>query len=414
MAVETHQTLHENLLNLSRLLHRRQRLTVLLQEIVDAAAALTESEASALLLFERETQQLYFAAIHAQQGEAVQRLRVPLEKSVAGWVYTQSKPLKISNAKVDPLVYQNIETATGKPTRNLLAVPIIYRGKALGALEVVNKIGEAPHTTADEEVLDILAGYAATGIQTIELTREARMIARERDELEKQKNNFIAITSHELRTPLGLVLGHATFLKEIVAEDTYKKQLEVIINNAERLKEIIESLNQVGSFQSGTARIRWEKADFRQLMEDVIEEFRTEAFERQVQIETEMPVGVIPVFCDAPKLGVAIGNVIKNALVFSNEGQAVNITLEKLPGHVRISVADRGIGIPAEDFHRIFERFYQVEAHLTRRHGGMGLGLSVTKAVVESHGGQIWVDSTVGEGSTFTILLPTEGTTKLG
>ena len=84
------------------------------------------------------------------------------------------------------------------------------------------------------------------------------------------------------------------------------------------------------------------------------------------------------------------------------------VGLHKLPGYAHVSVADSGIGIPAKDLHHVFERFYQVESHLTRKHGGMGLGLSVAKAVVESHGGQIWVESILGEGSTFTILLPCE------
>jgi two-component system sensor histidine kinase VicK len=111
--------------------------------------------------------------------------------------------------------------------------------------------------------------------------------------------------------------------------------------------------------------------------------------------------------CDTAKMRMAISNIIKNAIIFSNPGQTVQISLRKLPGHVRIEIADSGIGIATEDLHRIFQRFYQVEDHLTRRHGGMGLGLAVSKEIIESHGGQIWVESTLGVGSTFTILLPT-------
>lgn len=138
-----------------------------------------------------------------------------------------------------------------------------------------------------------------------------------------------------------------------------------------------------------------------------MDSFQVEAHEREISLEFTIPEKPIYIHCDAAKLGVAIGNVVKNGLVFSDEGQNVQAGLHKLPGHARITVVDSGVGIPLDDLQRIFERFYQVEPHLTRTRAGMGLGLSVTKAIVESHGGHIWVESILGEGSAFTILLPT-------
>jgi len=102
-----------------------------------------------------------------------------------------------------------------------------------------------------------------------------------------------------------------------------------------------------------------------------------------------------------------LSNLIKNAIQFTEPGGHVTVKITEDPGHIKVAVIDDGIGIPGRDLPRVFEKFFQVETHLTRRYGGMGLGLSVAKAMVELHGGRIWVESQEGKGSTFVFLLPT-------
>jgi two-component system sensor histidine kinase VicK len=111
---------------------------------------------------------------------------------------------------------------------------------------------------------------------------------------------------------------------------------------------------------------------------------------------------------DETKLSIALSNLIKNALQFTEAGGHVTVSVQEDSGYFKVSVIDDGIGIPARDLPRVFERFFQVETHLTRHYGGMGLGLSVAKAMVELHGGRIWAESEEGKGSVFTFLLPTE------
>jgi two-component system sensor histidine kinase VicK len=116
---------------------------------------------------------------------------------------------------------------------------------------------------------------------------------------------------------------------------------------------------------------------------------------------------------DSGKIAIVLSNLVKNALTFTNENGQVIIRGEQQPDYVQISVQDNGVGIPASDLPRVFDRFYQVESHLTRRHGGMGLGLSVAKVMVEMHGGRIWAESNEGLGSTFTFLLPVKNKTDI-
>lgn len=398
----------DRLLEISTRLNRIEDLAETMQVIADIAADLTQSDGSSILLFEEETQQLYFAAARADNREQLMQIRVPIEKSVAGWVFDQGEPLNISNAKIDPLIFRIVEQSIEQSTRNLLAIPILFGDETLGTLEVINKLDEQDYSKEDQSILEILASYAGTSIQLLNLSTNTEKVSHERENLEKQKTDFIAITSHEFRTPLGLVLGHATFLKELIQDAFHQDQLDIVIRNAERLKEIVDRLTQVENFETGTARIRWQKTELNTLLKAVVASFQDEAQSREVTLGYTIPQKPLYIYCDAAKLGVAIGNVVKNGLVFSDKGQDVQVGLHRLPGHAHITVVDSGIGIPLDDLQRIFERFYQVEPHLTRTRGGMGLGLSVTKSIVESHGGQIWVESILGKGSAFTILLPTK------
>jgi len=226
--------------------------------------------------------------------------------------------------------------------------------------------------------------------------------------LDRLKSEFIAITSHELRTPLGLILGHATFLRELVGKD-YHEQVDVIIRSATRLKEIIESLSSVDNHQTGSASLRSRKVSVIRIIEDVSSSFRDMTVQQGITLKVELDRNQdLLVDADGSKIAIVLSNLVKNALTFTDHGGRVIIRGGLESGFVKVVVEDNGMGIPAKELPHIFERFYQVESHLTRRHGGMGLGLSVAKSMIEMHGGRIWAESTEGVGSKFTFLLPLE------
>ena len=184
--------------------------------------------------------------------------------------------------------------------------------------------------------------------------------------------------------------------------------MDTIIRNADKLKEIIEELAKVDHLENRAVRVHPGQVSVRQLVQEVAVSF--EEFARQKRISLEASLGDDELFVhgDGNKVGIALSNLVKNALVFTNENGRVRITAEAVPGYVQVSVSDDGIGIPSAALPRVFERFYQAEPHLTRRYGGMGLGLSVAKDMIELHGGRIWAESVEGSGSTFTFLLPRE------
>ncbi len=394
----------ERLSELVRSLDNAHELEPFLQNVISAAGELTDSEAASILEFDEQSNTLRFLAAPWHQFEPLRGIQVPLDKSAAGWVYRELKPLRIPDVKADARHFSEVDFALAFETRSLLAVPLIVGGKPLGVLEAVNKTS-ADYTEDDATILETLATTTALAIHNSSLQRRVEASMIELAELDRLKNDFIAITSHELRTPLGLILGHATFLRELLGQD-YREQLDIIIRNASKLKEIIESLSNVDNYETGGARVRQRAVSMARIIEEVVASFSDMASKRNITLKAELGRDDLFIEADAGKISIALSNLVKNAIVFTDDGGHIFVSGESVPGYVKVSVIDDGIGIPPKDLPRIFERFYQVESHLTRRHGGMGLGLSVAKVMIEMHGGRIWAESAEGKGSNFSFLLP--------
>jgi signal transduction histidine kinase len=401
----------ERLLEVVRGLTTAPDLESVLQTIITEASEMTDSELASILEYDEETKELRFLTTIWFDRDVLRPMGVPLEGSVAGLVFTKNQPLIIQDTQADQRHFKVVDRVTKHQTRSLAAVPLIVRGETVGVLEALNKRDNAHYTEEDLTILSTLGALAAQAMRNVNLERKVRIARIELAELERLKTDFIAIASHELRTPLGLILGHATFLKELVGQE-YGGQLDTIIKNATRLKDIVENLSDVDNMQTGVARVRSNKVSMAKITEDVVLTFQDDAKSRNITLARE--VGNSPYFVDADgiKINIALSNLVKNAIQFTDPGGAIRISVDEDSGYVKVAVSDNGIGIPARDLPRVFDRFFQVETHLTRKYNGMGLGLAVAKSMIELHDGRIWVESEEGKGSTFTFLLPIEQSRK--
>jgi two-component system phosphate regulon sensor histidine kinase PhoR len=161
----------------------------------------------------------------------------------------------------------------------------------------------------------------------------------------------------------------------------------------------------VDNYQNGLARVKGDRVSMAQIAEETVSVFRPEAEQKNITLKLEPVEHPFYLHADKVKLAIALSNLVKNAIQYTESGGHVIVKVEEDTGYIKVSVIDDGIGIPPRELPRVFDRFYQVENHLTRHYGGMGLGLSVAKAMVELHDGRIWAESD-GRGSTFTFLLP--------
>lgn len=395
----------ERLLGISCGLCSSLDLEPFLHSLIAAASELTGCEAASILEPDENEDQLRFLALPWFHREVLKSVRVPLKSSVAGWVFENGEPLIVADTSTEPRHFKGADRVSSFATHSLIAVPISYQGQKLGVLEAINKIGANHYTDEDKTCLENLACQAAVAIQNTHLMNRIQQVEEAMAELNRMKSDFIGIASHELRSPLGLILGHSTFLRETIPPEQ-RGQLDVIIRNSVRMKEIIDSIAKMDDLQRGIASLRARPVPIKEVIDEVMASFQQEAQEKHISLRADCPPEDLLVHGDASKISIALSNLVQNSLIFSNSNGHVLISAEPISGYVKVSVIDDGIGIPARDLPHIFERFYQVEEHLSRKHGGMGLGLSVAKVMIEMHGGRIWVESVEHRGSNFTFILP--------
>ncbi len=220
------------------------------------------------------------------------------------------------------------------------------------------------------------------------------------------KDEFLAIVSHELRTPLNAILGWTQLLSVNDDAASTREGLETIERNARAQARIIEDLLEMSRIISGKTRLDVQPTDLRAVIEAAVEALQPTARSKGVRI-TKVLDPIHPISGDPARLQQVFWNLIANSIKFTPKGGRVNIVLHRVNSHLEIVVSDTGQGIEPEFLPYVFDRFRQQEASMTRRHGGLGLGLSIVKNLVELHGGSVRVESPgLNHGSTFTIVLP--------
>jgi signal transduction histidine kinase len=397
----------ERILAVSQELTSTVELEPLLRKIVMTAAELTGSESASILLLSAQTGELRFCIAASDPSGQLADVPVPITGSIAGLTLTSGEPLIVANAQNDPRHYGAVGQRVGFETRSLLAVPLQIKDRRIGVLEAVNKWGDQGFVQDDVEMLVALAAQAAVAIENARLVEELQEAYHQLAQLDRLKSDFIAIASHELRTPLGLILGYASALRADM-EGTAAGKMEVVVRAASRLKQIIETMLNLRYLETGQMELTPTRFDMCSEVEGACRAYRALAEAKLLLLETDLPDREVIILADREKVRVMLDNLISNAVKFTSSGGRVRVELRAREDGVEVAVADTGIGIPPEDLEGIFGRFYQVEDPMTRRHSGMGLGLSTVKELVELHGGRIWAESVLGHGSRFVFLLPVE------
>jgi PAS domain S-box-containing protein len=252
---------------------------------------------------------------------------------------------------------------------------------------------------------DVTAQVAAENA----LTRQAQQLSTSRErlrELDGLKDDFLGLVSHELRTPLTSIIGYARLLRDQRTSNLNTDQFaEVIQKNAQRLLRLVEDLLFLSQNQPGELAVELRSADLADIAASVVEEMRPEA--QRKHIDLAFSAAAVPrLAVDPARMAQLLGNLVSNAVKFTPDGGRVEVSLGMDDDQAVLSVADTGVGIPAADRERIFERFFRTAAATRQVIPGTGLGLAIAKDIVEAHHGTIAVDSDEGRGSTFLIRIP--------
>jgi two-component system sensor histidine kinase SenX3 len=227
----------------------------------------------------------------------------------------------------------------------------------------------------------------------------------ERSLVDQVRTDFVANVSHELKTPVGAISILAETLEGETEDDLVKRLAGRMVSESHRMARTIDDLLELSRIEMG-GEVVMSAVDMGAVVDEAIDRASGLSSRRGVPVEKNVLEGDVTVRGDHFQLVSAIGNLVENAVKYSEEAATVTVSLIPLVDRVDVEVMDRGIGIPAASLDRIFERFYRVDRSHSRATGGTGLGLSIVRRVITNHGGEVNVSSREGEGSTFTVRLP--------
>ena len=292
---------------------------------------------------------------------------------------------------------------------HVLALPLKQRDQLLGVIYVFRHTDVGGFSDRDLHVLDVFARQAAGALDQARATAE--MLA-EKTRLEDMQNTFVSIVSHELQTPVAIIKSYAaTLAREDAAwpPETIQRVSRNIEEECDRLHRLITDLLDLSRIQAGRVAMRVGSVDLPHLASEVIDQLAPRAPSHSLR--SSFPPNYPVIRGDADQLRRALFNLVQNAIKYSPDGGEVLVVGEiQSPAWVMVRVIDRGIGIPPGEEERIFDRFHRADTRLSRATAGVGLGLYITRNVVEGHGGRIWAESPgPGRGSVFTLLLPVGG-----
>ena len=378
------------LIEISRDLASTLDLDTLLDDIVCASADITHAEAASILLYDDTSRQLYFQVATNIDEPTMRGLVVPLEKSIAGWIVTNRKSVRIDDAHKDLRFFSDVEQTIGYETKSLLGIPLITKNKVVGVLEVINK-KRGRFTDPDESMLTVLGAQAAVAIENARLFQQSDLIA-----------EFV----HELRTPLAS-LSTATYL--LLRPEMSREQRDQIVNNIHnetlRLNSLASSFLDLARLESGRVQFRKTRFSLADLLYECRDVMMTKAQETNIQIRIDVPNDMPLLEADRDKIKQVILNLMSNAIKYNRPNGSVIVTGNFNETEQFFTIQDTGLGIPEDSIPHLFEKFYRVKEHESKT-SGTGLGLSISKQIIQGHNGRIEVKSKMGVGTSFSVYFP--------
>jgi signal transduction histidine kinase len=387
-------------------------LQSVLQALVESAARLCDADKGTI------TRQIdgvfYRAESYGFPAEVMERWRnvpvTPERSSAAGRALLEGRAVHVPDADADP--DYTFDTAGA---RTMLGVPMLREGDPIGVLALARS-DVRPFTDKQINLVSTFADQAAIAIENVRLFEEVQArtseLAKTVEDLEiasQHKNQFVANMSHELRTPLAAILGYAELIQEGFYEPQGPKSLDALTrirSNGKHLLGLINTVLDIAKIESGQFTLNMSEYAIESVVETVRAATESLAQNKKLALKTEVAKSLPMGLGDEQRLTQVLLNLVGNAIKFTDAGE-VHVTATAGNGYFNVSVTDTGPGIPVEHQTRIFEQFHQIDSSNTKAKGGTGLGLAIAKQIVEMHGGRIWVESTLGQGSTFQMELPT-------
>jgi signal transduction histidine kinase len=384
-------------------------LQTVLDTLTESAARLCEADVAAMHRQQGKNYQVFATYGSSPEHRRLILSGLPFEAgrgSVLGRTVLERKPIQVADVLADPdYSLQEIQKTVG--FRTVLGVPLLREGNPIGAV-VLMRLTVRPFTDRQIELAQTFADQAGIAIENVRLFDEIQDKSRQLAEASQHKSQFLANMSHELRTPLNAILGYTELMADGAYGEPSEKMLGVLKrleSNGKHLLGLINDVLDLSKIEAGQLVLELSDYSVQDIAQTVRSTLEPLAADKKLAFKVEVAPQLRPGRGDGRRLTQVLINLVGNAIKFTDAGEVV-IKAEANNGSFKVSVRDTGPGISDADQAKLFQEFQQADNTITRKKGGTGLGLAISKRIIEMHGGKIWIDSTVGQGSTFTFTVP--------
>ena len=378
-----------------------------------ATSQMVQFDAATVFLLNEGSKELTAMATYPHKDAVPHIARFVLGEGIVGGAVEHLTTLNIVDATKDPRFKMLDQT---RSPRSLLVQPLATPKRVVGAMTLSRQRVD-PFTELDAAILKVITNQASIAVENGRLYEQLQGHARDLElanaqiaEVSRLKSEFLANMSHELRTPLNAILGFSELLRDGLAGNLSEKQrrdcLDNIYNSGRHLLELINDVLDLSKIEAGRMDLVYEDFGVDSAVREVLNVTRGLATKKEINITSRVEPVDLTLIADKNKFKQMLYNLLSNAIKFTPTGGKVLVEATLQGDHVQTTVRDSGIGIPKELQHKIFGPFYQVQSASNREYPGTGLGLALTKRLVELHGGQIGFDSAPGAGTTFTVQMP--------
>jgi signal transduction histidine kinase len=377
-------------------------LEALIQLVGEQTRGIFNADIAYVALLDEASHRIIFPYTYGEE-----RAPILFGEGLTSKIIQNNQPLLI-NEEMDRQVVEIGTTIIGKQSLSFLGVPIIVGGKAVGVLSVQSCTQEGMFDQADVRLLSTIAANVGTAIHNAQLFQEAQQSRADAEQANNAKSAFLANMSHELRTPLNAIIGFTRIVRrkgEGLLPDKQIENLDKVLLSAEDLLGLINSVLDIAKIEAGRMDVMAANFRLRPLI-DLCANTAQPLLQPEVSLEKHVDDSLEIIHSDQDKLRQIILNLLSNAAKFTQRGKITLTAIREGEQNLRISVADTGIGISAEALPRIFKEFEQADTTTTRKYGGTGLGLTISRNLARLLGGDLTAESILGEGSTFSLTIP--------